>query len=244
VLVWLLVMIWRGGMPVSGGGMVTQLGDHDPHTHGHATAKRDHATLRPRACRARTLHGAVVILMVGGLVVGFPLAQMVFFGKTDYRRPADVIVVFGAGVHRDGTCSEALADRVATACRLYQQGYAPHLIFSGGPGRGDVHETEGMRRLALSLGVPDEAIIRDEQGLNTQATVDNTPAILERLGARRVLAVSHWYHLPRVKLTYQRAGLEVYTVPAEQQRVLRDLPWLMAREVAALWAYYLRPLAG
>ena len=32
----------------------------------------------------------------------FPLAQMLFFGTTDYRRPADAAVVFGARVYADG----------------------------------------------------------------------------------------------------------------------------------------------
>jgi uncharacterized SAM-binding protein YcdF (DUF218 family) len=59
----------------------------------------------------------------------------------------------------------------------------------------------------------------------------------------RVLAVSHFYHLPRVKLSYQRAGREVYTVPAKETYLLRQMPYNMAREVAALWVYYLQPLA-
>ncbi len=58
----------------------------------------------------------------------------------------------------------------------------------------------------------------------------------------RVLAVSHAYHLPRVKLAYRRQGWDVYTVPARETRTLRQMPFLTVREVAALWAYYFRPL--
>jgi uncharacterized SAM-binding protein YcdF (DUF218 family) len=54
--------------------------------------------------------------------------------------------------------------------------------------------------------------------------------------------VSHSYHLPRVKLTFQRAGIETYTVPARETFVLPHRGYLLAREVAALWTYYLRPL--
>jgi hypothetical protein len=42
----------------------------------------------------------------------FPLAQVALFGATDYRRPADVIVVFGARAYEDGRMSSPLADRV------------------------------------------------------------------------------------------------------------------------------------
>ena len=55
----------------------------------------------------------------------------------------------------------------------------------------------------------------------------------------RVLAVSHFYHLPRVKLESQRLGMEVLTVPAKESYTISKMPVLVAREVAALWKYYL-----
>jgi len=98
-----------------------------------------------------------------------------------------------------------------------------------------------MRRLALESGVPDSAIYCDTQGLNTEATVGNTDRLFHQLGVRRVLAVSHAYHLPRVKMAYLQQGWDVYTVPAHETRMLSRMPFLTAREVAALWAYYFRP---
>ena len=169
---------------------------------------------------------------------------MFCFGKTDYRRQADAAVVLGARVYADGRPSDALADRVRTACELYHAGLVRKLVFSGGPGDGGVHETEAMRRMAVRLGVLPADITLDEKGFNTQATVANTESLLAGLDARRVLVVSHFYHLPRIKLAYQRKGLEVYTVPARETYLLRQMPYNMAREVAALWVYYLRPLAG
>jgi len=177
-------------------------------------------------------------------MVGFPAAQMFCYGKTDYRRPADAAVVFGARAYVDGQPSLALADRVRTGCELYQEGLIRRLVFSGGPGDGDFHETEVMRRMAMDLGVPDQDILVDTDGLNTQATVRNTVPVFEALGVGKVLAVSHFYHLPRIKMAYERAGCTVYTVPAAESRTLVMLPYFLAREVAALWVYYLRPLRG
>src|ERR1051326_3548310 len=57
---------------------------------------------------------SIAIAFVASAIV-FPIAQIATFGTTDYRRPADVIVVFGAKVYADGTPSDALADRVRTA---------------------------------------------------------------------------------------------------------------------------------
>jgi uncharacterized SAM-binding protein YcdF (DUF218 family) len=168
-----------------------------------------------------------------------PLLQMIFFGNTDYRRRAEVAVVFGARAYADGRASDALSDRVRAACQLYHHGWVSRLIFSGGPGDGDVHESESMRNLAVSLAVPEAAIVLDRGGLNTAATVENSARLLRELRATRVLAVSHFYHLPRIKLEFQRAGIEVFTVPAPQGRPLNKLPLLIAREVAAIWRYYL-----
>jgi uncharacterized SAM-binding protein YcdF (DUF218 family) len=193
-----------------------------------------------------TAHPQTVGLVLGLAVcaacaVLFPLAQMFCFGKTDYRRSADVTVVLGARVYKDGRPSDALADRVRTACALYNAGLTQKLLFSGGPGDGLIHETESMKAMAIGLGVRPEDILLDKGGVNTEATAKNTKAILQQLGASRVLVVSHFYHLPRVKLAYQREGLEVYTVPAKESYLLRQMPYNMAREVAALWVYYLRP---
>jgi len=176
------------------------------------------------------LAGTAMVLALG---VGLPLAQAWFFGKTDYRREADAIVVFGARVYADGRPSDSLRDRVRTGVELYHAGLAPRIVMSGGPGEGATHETEAMRNLALDLGVPPQAIDLDRDGLDTRSTVRNTRS-------RRVLAVSHHWHLPRVKMAYRQAGKTAFTVPARESYVIRQTPYLMAREIAAFWWYWAR----
>src|SRR5262249_46510741 len=93
--------------------------------------------------RMPVLRQALLGLVVcAGCLVAFPSAKMFCLGKTDYRRPADVAVVPGARVYADGQLSDALADRVRTACQLYRAGLTKKLLFSGGPGDGAIHETE------------------------------------------------------------------------------------------------------
>ena len=177
--------------------------------------------------------------------LALPVLQVFCFGHTDYRRHADVAVVFGARTYADGRPSMALADRVRTACGLYHQGLVSRLIFSGGPGDGEVHETEAMRRLALSLGVPDDVIVLDRHGLSTAATIRNTALALQGTAESRVVAVSEFYHLPRIKLGYHAAGREVYTVPATPSHWARNWPLRsILREVAAFWTYYVRAVGG
>lgn len=191
------------------------------------------------AVESRTRWWIVAVGSAGAFVV-FPLALIVCFGNTDYRRPADVAVVFGARAFKDGRLSDALEDRIRTACDLYRAGLVRRLVLSGGKGDGPVTEAEAMRNYALKHGVRAEDIFIDNQGVNTEATVRNTTPLLEQWHARRVLAVSHFYHLPRVKLAYERAGVEVCTVPARQHRLLGKMPYNVAREMVAFWDYYMK----
>jgi vancomycin permeability regulator SanA len=167
----------------------------------------------------------------------FPVVQVFTFGNTSYSRPADVAVVFGARTYASGRLSTALEDRVNTACALYRAGLVSRLLMSGGPGDGAVHETEAMRRRAISLGVPERAILLDRNGVNTRETVKNT----SRFSARRerVIAVSEFYHLPRIKLAYGQAGIDIVTVPAKSAHWARRFPVKsVLREIPAFWSYY------
>lgn len=172
-----------------------------------------------------------------GVAIALPLVLMLTLGPTRYARDADCIVVFGARVYSDGTPSHALADRVDEAIRLYHQGAAPTLVMSGAID--EVHggsEPAAMRDRAIAAGVPAAAIVLDEAGVDTAATVRNTADWMRARGLHRLLAVSHYYHQPRVKLLFERAGVLTYTVPATMTRRLLKEPWFVAREVLAYHA--------
>ncbi len=195
--------------------------------------------------RGTTAHPARPLVSVTVAALGatiFALGQMVCFGATDYRRPVDAVVVFGARVYADGQPSLALSDRLLTGCALVQHGIAPRLVVSGGPGDGDMHEAETMRRLAVErCGLSLDRVVVDRDGLNTRRTAHNVARLAATHDIRRVVAVSHGYHLPRVKLAFEEAGVAAFTVPADETRTLVRLPFYMAREVVAFWVYYVAP---
>lgn len=193
-----------------------------------------------RAGRCRALGGA--LLCVAG-AIGGTLGAVVFhihaFGLTDYRRPADAIVVFGARAYADGTPSEALRERVETGAALYRAGLAPRLILSGGVDPSGVSEPRVMRAIAMEAGVPASAIVEDDLGESTEATVRDVEVLAEGQGIRSVLMVSHYFHLPRIKLLAARRGVPCFTVPADEGRtLLRGTPFYVLREVAALAFYF------
>jgi vancomycin permeability regulator SanA len=198
--------------------------------------------LRPSPPVARRTSRTVLAAVSLAFVSGLPLLQMAFFGTTDYRRPADAVVVFGARVRNDGAPSLTLANRVRTASELYRDGLVDTVVMTGGIEPSGIDETIVMRDLAMQLGVPSDAIILDPAGHNTNASVANTIRIFGENGLDRVLAVSQFYHLPRIKLAYARAGLEAWTVPARTS--ITRTTAIVAREIPAFWLYYLRAVVA
>jgi uncharacterized SAM-binding protein YcdF (DUF218 family) len=165
---------------------------------------------------------------------------MLTFGPTRYDRPAECAVVFGARVWNDGTPSDALADRVDESVRLYHAGRVRKLVMSGGvePENG-LSEPEVMRARAEARGVPRDAILLDDQGVDTASTVRNVARLLGREGLGSALVVSHYYHEPRAKMLFDRAGVRAWTVPATMTRRLYKEPYFIVREVAAFYHSFL-----
>jgi hypothetical protein len=166
--------------------------------------------LRPTAPPTR--RGLVMVMVVASalFVASLPLLQMTFFGTTDYRRPAQAVVVF---------------ERVGGA-------EWPGVVRAGGQGRHGHGAVPGGARAH-------DRDVRRCRAVDTLATVDDTARIFERAGIDRVLVVSQYYHLPRIKLAYSRAGYDVWTVPSRDTPI-RQSSLLVAREIPAFWLYYLR----
>lgn len=174
------------------------------------------------------------------VILSLPVIRMITFGPTRYERRADCAVVFGARVWDDGTPSLALSDRVDEAIRLFHQGRVSRVVMSGGiDAANGFSEAEVMRDRAVTAGVPRDAILLDEQGVDTASTVRNVAKLLAKQRLSSALVVSHYYHEPRAKMLFDRAGVTAFTVPATMTRRLLKEPYFVAREVLAYWHSFL-----
>ncbi|UQA55230.1 YdcF family protein [Polyangium aurulentum] len=192
---------------------------------------------RPRWTLARAFAS---IAAAGATWAAMPLLLMFTLGPTRYARHADCAIVFGARVWDDGRPSDSLADRIDEGVRLYRQGLVGKLVMSGGiDGRNGFSEPEVMRDRAVRAGVRAEDVLLDEAGIDTASTVKNSAELMRRHGLRSTLAVTHYYHEPRVKMLFERAGVRTYTVPARMSRRLLKEPYFIAREVLAFWHSFL-----
>lgn len=148
---------------------------------------------------------------------------------------ADAIVVLGC------PSPAALTRRLDRGIRLFQNGVAPLLVFSGG-GAGLIAEAEFMRRLALAHGVPESALLVEPASHNTFENARETARLLRSKGLRSVVLASDWFHLPRARLLFQFAGLEVVAVAAGLSPSLKWQVRAAIREIVALPWSLLRAL--
>jgi uncharacterized SAM-binding protein YcdF (DUF218 family) len=166
-------------------------------------------------------------------------AALAVAGLRDHNQSADVAVVFGNRVHRSGIPSPALATRLDKAVDLYNAGLTPAVLVSGGFGREGWEEADVMAAYLIQRGVPEQAVFIDRQGNNTYLTALNTAALAEKHEWTSYILVSHFYHLPRARLIFDRFGLSPTYFAHAERFVFRDFYFGLMREVIAYPAYLL-----
>lgn len=156
----------------------------------------------------RTIKGlmlAVVLLLPVPLIM-----QAGFYLVVDQPPgPADAIVVFSGD---RGT-------RMEKAAALYHEGYAPSVLISGGEVYQGVIMARVMKDHALRLGVPEAAVLLEEEADSTYQNAENTLAILQQNHMNNVLVVTSDYHTRRTAWVldsiYQTQGIHYRIIAAD-----------------------------
>ena len=137
-----------------------------------------------------------------------------FLKVRDHIRTADAIVVIG-GDHKP--------QRVERAVELYRQAYAQVVIISAGTivleGDELVPEAEVMRRQALALGLPEEAMILETNSFSTFENAYYSKQICQEHGLDSILLVTSAYHSRRARRIFRdtlEPDISVSVQPASQ----------------------------
>jgi vancomycin permeability regulator SanA len=151
--------------------------------------------------------------MLAGLLLGTTI--LVGSGLRDRKGHADVALVLGSKVERDGTPSKRLQSRLDRAVELYREGYFPLVIASGGVGKEGYDEARVMKTYLVANGIPSSKIILDSNGLTTYASAKNAARIAQQKNLTSVFAISQYFHIPRTRLALSRFGFStVYSAHA------------------------------
>jgi vancomycin permeability regulator SanA len=158
------------------------------------------------ALRVLRLATAAVLAAVLAAVGVLSVADLV-----DHVEPADAAIVPGNTVFPDGTPSDRLKGRLDAALALFQSGHCRLVVVGGATGVEGVDESEVMKRYLVERGVPPGRVLQDSRGSNTAATARNVAAMLRERRSTRVLAVSQFFHVPRLRFEPR----DVYSVLRE-----------------------------
>jgi uncharacterized SAM-binding protein YcdF (DUF218 family) len=113
---------------------------------------------------------------------------------------ADALVLLGGG----------RGERPARAAELFHSGAAPTIIVSGG---GDAEQN---KHLLVSAGVPAAAVEIEPKSTSTRQNAEFSSALLRKLGAKRVIIVTSWYHSRRALRCFRHYApdIQFYSRPA------------------------------
>jgi uncharacterized SAM-binding protein YcdF (DUF218 family) len=170
-------------------------------------------------------------------LIATPLVSTIAAGFLESRHPPldrtttarfDAIVVLGAGAMGKGSLRPAdqlsglSMQRTLCGADLFAEGRAPRLALSGGNasifGEGPKEAVE-MKRFAIRLGVPEQAIVLEEQA---RSTYENAVGTKRVLGQGSILLVTSASHMPRAVALFRKQGFDV--TPAPCNYAVRNWP--------------------
>jgi uncharacterized SAM-binding protein YcdF (DUF218 family) len=150
--------------------------------------------------------------MVFSLWLISAMAVLVWSSR-DEARPAQAIVVLGAAQYA-GKPSPVLRARLDHALDLWNRHLASLLILTGGRGSGDTTSEAAVgRKYARKHGVPDSAILVENEGRTTSESMRAVAGMLEVRGLQSALLVSDPFHMLRLRILARRFGFTPYTSP-------------------------------
>lgn len=133
---------------------------------------------------------------------------------------ADVIVAISGG-DTDARAREAVA--------LYQQGWAPKIIFSGAAqDKQGASNAAAMKNLAVGSRVPRADILLDEASVNTADNASQVRSIVQQYGFKRVILVTSPYHQRRASIEFNKRMGDIATIvnhPTSSDRFWSEKTW-------------------
>jgi uncharacterized SAM-binding protein YcdF (DUF218 family) len=178
---------------------------------------------------------SVAILAVVAIgMLGFAIVNQ---ARQDEAAPADAIVVLGTAQWA-GRPSTTFQARLDHAFDLFQAGYAPVVVLTGGTAPGEqFSEAEVGSNYLRSRGVPDHALITVPVGMNSQESLQAAATPLHERDAHRLILVSDPFHMFRVKRIADDLGFESLGSPTETSPIRPGSPLEQRYLVRETFAY-------
>ncbi len=151
----------------------------------------------------------------------------------------DCIIILGCGVKDDGRPSTCFLRPHYHGSRVIQKGIAPRILMSGDHGRTDYDEVGTMKKYAVDMGVPEDAVFCDHAGFSTYESMVRANKVF---GIENAVVVTQSYHLYRALFDAESFGIDAYGVSADVRRYLgqtnRNIREIIARNKDFLFCVF------
>jgi uncharacterized SAM-binding protein YcdF (DUF218 family) len=195
----------------------------------------------------------VVVGLTWVIAWSLPITSLYLGGRLESQHPyklprdlprADVIVIFGGNTQANRANwfepynRETAVDRIDLAQALYLAGRAPRILISGSALDGKVSEAQMIARLLRQRGIPDSAILLENNSRNTYENARFTDIIMRGQKLKSALLVTSALHMPRAAASLQKRGIQVTAASGAPQIVLplKNPPELWRPHVRSLEA--------
>lgn len=192
----------------------------------------------------------IVLIVIGvSFILSTSAAIYIYaYGQADHAQKADVIIVLGAGVERDGTATWATHRRVMHGAALYKQGFAPYILCTGGfESYPEKSEASVCKDILQQSAVPDSAILMEENSSSTEENAIEAHKVMQEKGFKTAILVTDNFHMLRSEMLFHRQGLTIFTSPAQITSGTLELHFAVFftyREVAALFWFVVKTALG
>lgn len=165
--------------------------------------------------------------------------------RPDTNGNADAIVVLGAGAYEPCGCNLSSIRRTDLAVRLFKEGRAPRILFTGGPNP----DTNGMAvarymaDMAREAGVPADAVLEEERARTTAENAELASGLLRERSVKKILLVTDSLHMRRAEECFAGRGFAIERASVLQACVSTsnaDMLRYAFHEYVGLWTYHLR----
>jgi uncharacterized SAM-binding protein YcdF (DUF218 family) len=191
---------------------------------------------------------------VSFLLVSYVSYAWVYGQVAGLARRTGYVIVLGAGLGKGGRVTPLLASRLDKGREVWRalaaRGGRPVLIVSGGQGSDEPFpEAQAMAAYLAGRGVPESALVREDQSRTTEENLAFSKAIMDRAqpalpGAKspRCVIVTSSYHVFRAAILARDAGIRGQVTGARTAGYF--WPSAMLREFAAVFLRYAMVNAG
>jgi len=108
---------------------------------------------------------------------------------------------------------------VLYAAKLFAEGKAPRILLSGGEiawiNDGSSTPAQDMANILVDIGVPESALILENESQNTYENALMAKEILSELEIDQILLVTSALHMPRAVALFEKQGFEVIPLPVD-----------------------------